>query len=182
LLIDADPDATLTKELELTESAGLANVVAVGTPIVDAIQVAETPHGSLQVMGAGTADMTLARDLVSTLSIGDFRQLIDKVASYHDVVIVALGVLAAGRHSALGASVSDQFVLVTSTGNRKRKVADAVALLDRVTPDRYMLAFKNASLLDPMVDLMVDQGDENITRSSQSTGWFRSFQKTMEST
>jgi len=178
LLIDADPSATLTKELKLTEGVGLANVVGVNTPIVDAIQVVETPHGSMQVMGAGTADMNHARDLVSTLSIGDFRQLIDKVASNHDVVIVALGVLAAGRHSAVGASVSDQFVLVTSTGNRKRKVADAVALLDRVTPDRYMLAFKNASHLDPMVD----QGDENITKSSHSTGWFRSLQKTTEFT
>jgi uncharacterized protein involved in exopolysaccharide biosynthesis/Mrp family chromosome partitioning ATPase len=173
LLIDADPNATLTKELQLHQGMGLANVVGVNTPIVEAIQVVETPNGSLQVMGAGTANMNLAGDLVSTLSIEDFRQLIDKVASHHDIVIVALGVLAAGRHSALGASVSEQFVLVTSTGNRKRKVADAVALLDRITPDRYMLAFKNASRLDPMIE----QVEETITNTSQSTGWLKCFQK-----
>jgi len=55
--------------------------------------------------------------------------------------------------------VSDQLVLVTSAGQRKRDISDSKMLLDRVIPDRYLLVFDKASPLDPMLEQ--ERGDES---------------------
>ena len=174
LLIDADPNSTITRDFGLTDGLGLSDVIAIGTPIADAIKNVETVHGEIHVLGAGSCNLDHSGDQISTLAIGDFRLLIESVASRHDVVIVDLGVLAAGRHSALGASISDQFVLVTSTGDRKRSVANAGILLDRITPDRYVLALNRASSLDPLLD----QSDEHEPQTHWPSNWLQHFRKT----
>ena len=89
---------------------------------------------------------------ISTITIRDYRALIDRAANDHDVIVFALGALSAGKQSALGASVSDHFVLTTSAGDKKRDITDAMTLLDRVIPDRYFLVMNRASPLDPMLE------------------------------
>lgn len=152
LLIDADPSRAVTAELGLTESAGLSNVIESSVPVAKVVNRVATAHGDVSVIGAGIRSEDALLNPISSISIRDFRNLIDRAAADHEVIICALGTLSAGKHSALGASVSDQFVLLTSAGDRKRSVRDAMTLLDRAAPGRYFLAMNRASALDPMLD------------------------------
>ena len=81
----------------------------------------------------------------------DLHDLIDGGRQAHDVVIVEFGLLSAGGPASLGASVADQTVLVTAVGDGKRHLSKAADVLDRVAPDRYLAAFCDVGLLDPML-------------------------------
>jgi uncharacterized protein involved in exopolysaccharide biosynthesis len=152
MLIDADPNRAVTSDLELDGRSGLSDVIASTISLPEAVNRRCMDHGEISILGAGIDHEDALRTPVSTITIRDYRALIGKAAEDHDVIICALGVLSAGKHSALGASVSDQFVLLTSAGDRKRDVTDAMTLLDRVIPERYFLVMNGASRLDPMLD------------------------------
>ena len=152
LLIDADPDKAVTGELDLTKKPGLSNVLESAVPVAKVTRSVTTDLGDVSVISAGTTSNDVLWNPISNISIHDLRTVIDSATVDHEVIICALGTLSAGKHSALGASLSDQFVLLTSAGDRKRSVADAVTLLDRIAPDRYSLAMNQASSLDPMLD------------------------------
>jgi uncharacterized protein involved in exopolysaccharide biosynthesis len=152
LLIDVDPHKAVSKDLELTDAAGLSNAVESEGQVTKVINSINTGHGDVSVISAGTTDNDVLWNPVSNISIHDLRTVIDSATADHEVIICALGTLAAGKHSALGASLSDQFVLLTSVGDRKRNVTDAVTLLDRIAPDSYFLAMNQARPLDPMLD------------------------------
>jgi uncharacterized protein involved in exopolysaccharide biosynthesis len=152
LLIDADPNKAVTDELDLKTRPGLSNVIESELSVSKAINSVSTTHGDISVLSAGVTKDDVLWNQIANISIRDYRTLIDRAATDHEVIICALGVLSAGKHSALGASVSDQFVLLTSAGDRKRSITDAVTLLDRVAPERYFLAMNKASPLDPMLE------------------------------
>jgi uncharacterized protein involved in exopolysaccharide biosynthesis/Mrp family chromosome partitioning ATPase len=152
LLIDANSACRVTSKFAIDGKAGLANVMGGESSITEVAISCKTTYGHIDVLGTGVTRDEVSGDRLSTLAIQDFRSLISRAASHYDVVIVDLGELAAGRHSALGASVSDQLVLVTAAGDRKRSLRNATSLLDRLCPDRYALVFKRASDLDPMLE------------------------------
>ena len=152
LIIDADPAAAVTSELEVCDERGLSDVMAAKANMSESVRRLRTDHGEVSVLGSGLTRGDGVRSPISTMMIGDYRALIDTAARQHEVIILALGVLSAGKQSALGASVSDQFLLMTSAGDRKREVTDAMTLLDRVIPECYYLAMNHASPLDPMLE------------------------------
>jgi uncharacterized protein involved in exopolysaccharide biosynthesis/Mrp family chromosome partitioning ATPase len=152
LLIDADPNRAVASELELGEQCGLADILESTVSLPKAVSRISTDHGEISVLGAGMRCSDSLLSPISTITIRDYRALIDRAASDHDVIVFALGALSAGKQSALGASVSDHFVLTTSAGDRKRDITDAMTLLDRVIPDRYFLVMNRASPLDPMLE------------------------------
>jgi uncharacterized protein involved in exopolysaccharide biosynthesis len=152
LLIDVDPHKAVTEDLELTDSEGLSNAVESEVQVKKVINNVNVGHGDVSVISAGTTDNDVLWNPISNISIRDLRAVIDSATADHEVIICALGTLGAGKHSALGASLSDQFVLLTSIGDRKRNVTDAVTLLDRIAPDSYFLAINQARPLDPLLD------------------------------
>jgi uncharacterized protein involved in exopolysaccharide biosynthesis len=152
LLIDANIKSRITEEFSLDGHSGLVNVMGGGVPVAEAVESAATPHGNIDVLGSGAIENNESRERVTTYTLQDFRNLINATKAAYDVVLLDLGELAAGRHSALAASVSDQLVHITTAGDRKRDVASTTALLDRVVPDRYLLVFDNASHLDPTIE------------------------------
>ena len=152
LLIDSDPRRATTTQLELEESAGLTDLVTNPGSVVDAIHRVETDQGIISVLGAGRRRSDPLYNPLATITIRDYQAMIEKAAADHDVVILDLGTLSAGKHSALGASVSDQFVLLAAAGDAKREVTAATTVLDRVIPDQYFLVMNRAKPLDPMLD------------------------------
>jgi uncharacterized protein involved in exopolysaccharide biosynthesis len=153
LLVDVNNQGRITADYSLAEKPGLSHVMGMDLPVVDAVNRVTTEQGPIDVLSAGAADDSLARrDSVTSYTIHDFRNLIAAATRSHDVVILDLGDLAPGRHSALAASLSDQLVLVTSAGQRKRDISDRKILLDRVAPERHLLVFDNATSLDPMLE------------------------------
>lgn len=173
LLVDANPASHVTSRFAIESKAGLANVVAGEKSITEVAIGRATAYGDIDVLGTGTTGAEIFRDRLSTFAIQDFRSLINKAASHYDVIVVDLGELIAGRHSALGASVSEQLVLVTAAGDRKRSVKNAVSLLDRLCPDRYALVFNRASALDPMLD----QQRKNPPYWQIVKNWLRPFRE-----
>ena len=150
LLIDVDPGRAVTSELKLNDQRGLADIMDSTITLPKAISRIPTDHGEISVLSAGRTSGDSLLSSISTITIRDYRALIERAATDHDVIVFALGNLSAGKQSALGASVSDHFVLTTSAGDKKRDVTDAMTLLERVTPDRYFLVMNRASTQDPM--------------------------------
>ena len=152
LLVDANSLSRITEEYSLEGHRGLVNVISAGIPIAEAVEPSTMTHGNVDVLGSGAVRSDESLERVSTYTLQDIRNLINTARSAYDVVILDLGELAAGRHSALAASVSDQLIHITAAGDRKRDVVRTAALLDRVIPDRYLLVFDNASHLDPTIE------------------------------
>ena len=152
LLIDVDPNRAVTDELDWSDESGLSDILEATISLPQAVRRLPTDHGEISVLSSGKTCSDSLRSPISTITIRDYRALIDKAAKDYEVIVFALGALSAGKQSALGASVSDQFVLMTSAGDRKRDVTNAMTLLDRVTPDRYFLVMNRASPLDPMLE------------------------------
>ena len=152
LLIDANSLSRVTREYSLDGRSGLVDVMGGGMPIAETVESSSTIHGNVDVLGSGNSEDDQSRGRVTTYTLQDFRKLIDTARSAYDVVLLDLGELAAGRHSALAASVSDQLIHITAAGDRKRDVVRTTELLDRVLADRYLLMFDKASHLDPTAE------------------------------
>ena len=152
LIIDADSDAAVSRAFEVHDKPGLSDVMAADVSLPEAVSRRRGDHGEISVLAAGVTRGDGLRSPISTMTMKEYRALIKTAARHHEVIILALGVLSAGKQSALGASVSDQFLLMMSAGDRKREVTNAVTLLDRVAPERYYLAMNEASPLDPMLE------------------------------
>jgi uncharacterized protein involved in exopolysaccharide biosynthesis len=152
LLIDANALSRITGNYSLDGNSGLVEVMGGGVPIAEAVEASTTIHGNVDVLGSGAVENDASRERVTTYTLQDFRNLINTSRSVYDVVLLDVGELAAGRHSALAASVSDQLIHITAAGDQKRDVARTTTLLDRVIPDRYLLVFDKASQLDPTIE------------------------------
>jgi uncharacterized protein involved in exopolysaccharide biosynthesis/Mrp family chromosome partitioning ATPase len=160
LLVDANNQSRITGDFSLEDKPGLHDVMGAGLSIADAMNSVTTGSSRIDVLAAGVCpEDSTGRDCVTNYTIQDFRNLVGAATASHEVVVLDLGELAPGRHSSLAAAVSDQLVLVTSAGQRKRDISDSKMLLDRVIPDRYLLVFDKASPLDPMLEQV--RGDES---------------------
>jgi Mrp family chromosome partitioning ATPase/uncharacterized protein involved in exopolysaccharide biosynthesis len=176
LLIDANTNRRVTGEFALDGKPGLTDVMRDHLELSDAASVATISHGNVDILGAGVAERDDPSDRVAAFTIQDFRKLLDAAASAYDVVVLDLGELAAGRHSALAASVSDQLVLVTAAGDKKRDVENTVTLLERIAPDRYLLIFDRASRLDPLLE----HGRDSEPQRSWPADFFKPFKRILE--
>ena len=82
----------------------------------------------------------------SELALGDMSELLNQARSGFEVIILDLGVISAGRQSALGAALSDLCVLVSASGAGKNEINASQDLLDRLKPAQYLLAFNPCKL------------------------------------
>jgi len=152
-LVDANNQSRITGDFSLEGKRGLHDVMGAGLSIANAMNSVKTGSSRIDVLAAGVCpEDDAGRDCVTNYTIQDFRNLVGAATASHEVVVLDLGELAPGRHSSLAAAVSDQLVLVTSAGQRKRDISDSKILLDRVIPERYLLVFDEASPLDPMLE------------------------------
>jgi uncharacterized protein involved in exopolysaccharide biosynthesis/Mrp family chromosome partitioning ATPase len=177
LLVDANNESRITGDFSLEGKPGLHDVMGAGLSIANAMNSVKTGSSRIDVLAAGVCpEDDAGRDCVTNYTIQDFRNLVGAATASHEVVVLDLGELAPGRHSSLAAAVSDQLVLVTSAGQRKRDISDSKILLDRVIPERYLLVFDEASPLDPMLEQ--ERGDES--RDPWQTPLLNPLKKIME--
>ena len=79
------------------------------------------------------------------------RRLLHAARADHDVIVLDLGALAAGGQSAVGAALAERVLLVTACGTRRRFFDAAMALLDRLAPERFLVVLNRALPTDPAV-------------------------------
>ena len=157
LIIDANPRSQITTQLSLRSGSGLADLMSGNASITDVAEPVAAEQGTIHVIGSGASRKPESQDRVNRFALQDFRNLAKAARAHYDVIVMDLGELAAGRHSALGASVSDQLIHIVSTGARKRDLESSAALLDRVIADRYLLVLEDADELDPANDRQQDE-------------------------
>jgi len=154
LLIDANAaDSGLSRLYGATDAPGAAAVARGKVAIGEAVRAATPDDGAPQLLAAspctsaaGTAQRT------PELAVEDMRRLLNAARADHDLIIVDLGVLAAGRQSAVGAAMADRVVLVAASGERKQSIASALDLLERLAPERVLLTLSRALPWDPALE------------------------------
>jgi hypothetical protein len=79
------------------------------------------------------------------------RRTLDAARDEHDIVLVDLGELRAGAQSAIGSALSDRTILVASCGEHRQRINAALDLLDRLAPDRFLMALNRMPAADPLL-------------------------------
>ena len=85
------------------------------------------------------------------MALDEMRELLDAARAEYDMVILDLGLLIAGRQSAVGSALADCTVLVAASGGLRQEISDSQELLDRLASSGYLLVLNRALPLDPMV-------------------------------
>ena len=134
VVIDANPDMLGAER----HDAGRQALADLGEPLrADASEGAGGDSGSLEFISAVPG---LQREggapRGSELSFEELRRVLDLAREEHDVVLVDLGVLRAGRQAAIGAALSDRVIAVTTQGESLQRINSSLDLLDRLAPAR----------------------------------------------
>ena len=153
LLIDADARGGGLSQLQ--EAGAPIDVAAVArgeVALENSVRTLELESGFMSLLPALEID-TAGGKLRSPgeMSLDEMRELVSVARSEYDLVILDLGVLKAGRQSAVGAALADRTVLVTASEDLRQEINAAQDLLDRLASSRYLLVFNRALPLDPMV-------------------------------
>jgi len=155
LLIDADPAGNgLSRQCGITAAPGLRAVAAGQLNLANAIATTRTAEGELlDLLAAPPPDKGAFAVAAGAgeLAIDDMRRLLEAARTAYDVIVVDLGIAAAGRQSAVGAALSDRIALVASSGTRRVRLNAMLALLERIAPDRSLLLLTRAQANDPAV-------------------------------
>jgi uncharacterized protein involved in exopolysaccharide biosynthesis/MinD-like ATPase involved in chromosome partitioning or flagellar assembly len=152
LLIDAAPsDRGLSRLDGADDTAELPDVNEGGLAAIDPTAQDEPGVGVLNLVAAGPAAPDTGQEFGAELTVEDMQRLLAGAADSHDVIIVDLGVLAAGRQSAVGAALADRVLLVAAGSEKKRRVTAALNLLERLAPQRFLLMLNRAAVNDPQL-------------------------------
>ena len=151
LLIDTDlREQGLTRMYQLDQSPGVLEVVSGAIALAKTAQSLPSERGGLQLLPAGdVARVSTSAGYVSELAVDDMHRLLNLARCEHNVVVMDLGVLYAGRQSAVGAALVDRVLIVSASGETKRKLATALHLLDRLAPEKSLLVLNRATRWDP---------------------------------
>jgi len=156
LMIDADPAGNgLSRRCGIAGAAGAHAVAAGRVALREALAMlpAAEGGGALRLLAAPpTAESTGSpAHAAAELALDSMRRLLDEARKDNDVVVLDLGILAAGRQSAVAAALAERVVLVVGCGARRHQLDAAMALLDRLAPDRFLLLLNRVPPNDPAV-------------------------------
>ncbi|MEP1471024.1 MAG: hypothetical protein ABJK25_08645 [Halieaceae bacterium] len=155
LLVDANPAGRgLCHLYQQTEMPGALAVIQDETGLDDAVRELPVDHGALSLLSIIPFSKNSAPPLITRqFAVDEMQLLLKKSREQNQIVIVDLGVLTAGRQSAVGAALADRTVLVTRSGEAQKNVDLALDLLGRMAPDRFLIALNRGQLLDPLVSV-----------------------------
>ena len=149
LLVDADPAGNGLSRLHAVEQGpGLVAVAQGRTTLAAAVSPLAADGGALHLLAAPHAGIDGA---APELAVDGMRRLLHAARADHDVIVLDLGALAAGGQSAVGAALAERVLLVTAFGTRRRFFDAAMALLDRLAPERFLVVLNRALPTDPAV-------------------------------
>ena len=149
LLVDANPAGNGLSRLHAVEQGpGLVAVAQGRTTLAAAVSPLAADGGALHLLAAPHAGIDGA---APELAVDGMRRLLHAARADHDVIVLDLGALAAGGQSAVGAALAERVLLVTAFGTRRRFFDAAMALLDRLAPERFLVVLNRALPTDPAV-------------------------------
>ena len=149
LLVDANPAGNGLSRLHAVEQGpGLVAVAQGRTTLAAAVSPLAADGGALHLLAAPHAGIDGA---APELAVDGMRRLLHAARADHDVIVLDLGALAAGGQSAVGAALAERVLLVTAFGTRRRVFDAAMALLDRLAPERFLVVLNRALPTDPAV-------------------------------
>ena len=149
LLVDANPAGNGLSRLHAVEQGpGLVAVAQGRTTLAAAVSPLAADGGALHLLAAPHAGIDGA---APELAVDGMRRLLHAARADHDVIVLDLGALAAGGQSAVGAALAERVLLVTACGTRRRFFDAAMALLDRLAPERFLVVLNRALPTDPAV-------------------------------
>ena len=153
LLIDADPACNGLSRLHgMNDGPGMLAVAHGHTLLADAIRPLSAHAGALHLLAAPRSLAETGIDgATQELAVDSMKRLLNAARTEHDVVVVDLGVLGAGGQSAVGAALAERVLLITGSGTRRHYFDAAIALLDRIAPERFLLVLNRARSTDPAV-------------------------------
>ena len=151
LLIDANAaDNGLSQLYAETDTHGALAVVRDGIDLSEAVLELPLETG---VMGLLATPTNRSGSLIlpgpAELAVDEMQRLLQIARAENDIVVVDLGVLAAGRQSAVGTALADRTVLVAASGERQKNINTTLDLLERLAPDRFLLTLNRGLPFDP---------------------------------
>lgn len=156
LLIDADTGSNgLSQIFSAEKTVGPEATARREGPLEEAVQIIGEKEDRLKILASPfSADARKAFACPRELALNEMRTLLDITRTEYEMIILDLGVLTAGKQSAVGAVLADRNVLVTSSGVANQALLRCLDLLDRLACPRYVLALNRAPKNDPA--LMTD--------------------------
>jgi MinD-like ATPase involved in chromosome partitioning or flagellar assembly len=153
LLVDADPAGNGLSRLHAVEQGpGLVAVAQGRTTLAAAVSLLAADGGALHLLAAPRSVGGAGIDgAAPELAVDGMRRLLHAARADHDVIVLDLGALAAGAQSAVGAALAERVLLVTACGTRRQFFDAAMALLDRLAPERFLVVLNRALPTDPAV-------------------------------
>jgi uncharacterized protein involved in exopolysaccharide biosynthesis/MinD-like ATPase involved in chromosome partitioning or flagellar assembly len=154
LLIDANPAGNGLSQLHAAAAGPGAHAVAEGrVRLDDALRALPAPGGALHLLAAPPATAVGSGSApAQELAVDGMRRILEAARAGHDVIVLDLGVLVAGHQSAVGAALADKLLLVAASGTSRQQFDGALALLDRLAPERYLALLNRAPAIDPALD------------------------------
>jgi uncharacterized protein involved in exopolysaccharide biosynthesis/MinD-like ATPase involved in chromosome partitioning or flagellar assembly len=151
LLIDADPACNGLSQLHaVTNGPGIVAVAQGEIMLASAVSVLSADGGALHLLAA---PRSLAQGGTNStapeLAVDGMRRLLHAARAEYEVVLVDMGALTAGGQSAVGAALAERALLITGSGTRRQYFTAAMALLDRIAPERFLLVLNRAQSTDP---------------------------------
>ena len=154
LLIDADVSKNgLSRLCGVTGVAGAASVARGDIPLAESVCKLDEGNSAMALLPSSPDDPVPAGTYQASgeMALDEMRELLDAARAEYDMVILDLGLLIAGRQSAVGSALADCTVLVAASGGLRQEITDSQELLDRLASSGYLLVLNRALPLDPMV-------------------------------
>jgi uncharacterized protein involved in exopolysaccharide biosynthesis/Mrp family chromosome partitioning ATPase len=172
LLVDANPAGNGLSRLHAMERGpGMLAVAQGRATLTEAASPLATDGSALHLLDAPRplADAGIDDADAPELAVDGMRRLLQAAREEYDVIVLDLGVLAAGRQSAVGAALAQRVLLVTACGTRRQHFDAALALLDRLAPERFLVLLNRAPPTDPA---LASAEHETDSRLSRPRDWF----------
>jgi len=179
LLVDANPAGSGLSRLHAVEQGpGVAAVAQGHTPLAAAVCTLMTDSGTLNLLaGPQSTQRTGIAGTATELAVDGMRRLLHEARSDYDVIVLDLGVLSAGRQSAVGAALAERVLLVTAAGTLRKYFDTAIAMLDRLAPERFLLVLNRALPDDPALAKADPAKESGLEWLHRSLGQFFRYMK-----
>ena len=156
----------------------MAAVAQGRTPLTSAVCPLASDSGTLNLLGGpASTGRTGINGTATELAVDGMRRLLHEARTDYDVIILDLGVLSAGRQSAIGAALAERVLVITAACTRRKYFDTAIAMLDRLAPERFLVVMNRALPADPALAKADPAKESGLEWLRRSLGQFSRYMK-----